>query len=116
MFDRIGPVFLRRGWVPVPLQSAWMRARVGLPPGPIPHEMKLALADGRVLGGAEAVTWLARRVWWLAPIGWVLWLPGLRTLTVLAYRWFARRRYCFGGRCPLGRRPRHRATTFLEMP
>jgi hypothetical protein len=78
--------------------------------------MKLALADGRLLAGAEAVTWLARRVWWLAPFGWILWLPGVRLLTAAAYRWFAPRRYCFGGACPMARTPRHRATAFFEMP
>ena len=61
--------------------------------------MELVKSDGRILGGADAVVELARRVWW----GWPLWVfaqaPGSRPLLRAAYRWIAARRHCLGGTC-----------------
>jgi len=63
------------------------------------NEMALALPDGRMLGGAEALLYLCRRVWWLWPFAVIAGLPGVRVLTRAGYRWFAARRYRFGCHC-----------------
>ena len=84
----------------------------------VPEEMKLLLADGRILAGAEAIVMMMRTVWWLSLLGWLLWLPGLRRFTRYAYRWAARRRYRLGG-CSLPIRRsilRHSHTAFLDLP
>ena len=114
-------VFTVRGFVWVPLHDTYWLGRLGLQPGETPGEIQLELAGGRLLTGAAAVMWLARRVWWLSPLGILGWVPGIRLLTCAAYAWVARNRYCLGDVCTLpahwkrGRR-HHNTTTFLELP
>lgn len=118
--DRFGPIFLRRGFAFVPLQSTWVTADLGITAGELRREMKLQLADGRVVGGVDAWIELGRTVWWLVPGAALLKLPGLGTLARAGYRWLARNRHCLSGVCglevPAGHRPHHAATTFLELP
>ena len=114
-------VFTLRGFVWVPLHDAYWLGRLGLHPGETPGEIQLELAGGRLLSGADAVMWLARRVWWLSPLGLIGWLPGVRRLTQWAYAWVARNRYCLGDVCTLPahwhrQRRHHTTTTFLEFP
>ncbi|HET9830847.1 MAG TPA: DCC1-like thiol-disulfide oxidoreductase family protein [Vicinamibacterales bacterium] len=62
-------------------------------------EMLLRREDGTIIGGADAVVDLARRIWW----GWPLWalsrIPGTLPLMRSAYRWVARHRGCASGSC-----------------
>lgn len=57
------------------------------------REMKLILANGRILGGAEAaVRALAlRRAWWI--VAWLYYVPGVRQACDAAYRAIAARRW-----------------------
>jgi predicted DCC family thiol-disulfide oxidoreductase YuxK len=106
-----------RGYRFTPLQEHRLARRLGLRPGELPPEMKLFLADGRLLGGAEAWTYLLREVAWLWPLGAVLGLPGVRRLTRRVYRWVAANRTCLGDACALPLTPRrHITTTFFESP
>lgn len=114
-------VFTVRGFAWVPLQDAFWRNRLNLKEGELPEELALELTTGRRLKGAAAVTWLARRVWWLWPLGVLAWLPGIRWFTQVGYAWVARNRYCLGDVCTLPAawhraRKHHATTTFLEMP
>lgn len=114
-----GPLFRKRGFQFIPLQTDWVAQRLGLEPGETPNEFKLLLPDGRQMGGARACRRLARAVWWMAPFGVLSELPGLSHLTDLAYRAVATRRQCLGDLCSVmpaipGRH--HRATSFLESP
>lgn len=117
---RWGAVWERRGFQFVALQADWARARLGPRPGELPAEMKLLLADGRLLGGWDAVIHLGRAVWWLWPVATAAGLPGINALGWRAYRWLAANRHCLGGACAWSsakpRRPHHAATTFLELP
>ncbi|MFN3409532.1 MAG: thiol-disulfide oxidoreductase DCC family protein [Limisphaerales bacterium] len=115
---RWGGLFARRGFVWRPLQSPEAPARLGMAPAALRGEMKLQLADGTVRGGADAWATLCLSVWWLAWLGALLRLPGIRTLAAAAYRWVARHRHCLGGGCEIEATvtapPRHGA--FLELP
>ncbi len=115
---RIGGVFTRRGFVWEPLQTLDAAARLRTSPVEISGEMKLLLADGRVIGGADAWAELFRSVWWLCPLGWLMRLPSLRELSHAAYRWMGRNRYCIGGICRAHILParHHRTTAFFELP
>ncbi len=64
--------------------------------GAIEPEMKLRWKDGKVRGGADAAFFLARRVWWLAPLGWLEWVPGCLGIARILYRAIAERRHCRG--------------------
>lgn len=114
-------VFAVRGFAWVPLHDEFWRQRLNLLPGETPEELALELTDERRLLGAAAVLWLARRVWWLSPLGVLGWLPGVRIFTKAGYAWIARNRYCLGDVCTLPATWHHThkhqtTTTFLEMP
>lgn len=64
--------------------------------GAIEPEMKLRLSDGRIVGGADAAFFLARRVWWLAPLGWLQWVPTCRWVARKLYEKIAANRHCMG--------------------
>ena len=98
---RWGGLFACRGFTWLPLQTPGTTARTGASEAELRDEMKLRLADGRVVGGAAAWAILFRSVWWLWPLGVVMAWPGVRVLSAAAYRWFARNRHCISGACGL---------------
>ena len=54
---------------------------------------------GRLHGGAEAIVrCLMLSRWWRLPAA-LYYLPGLRALADLGYRWVAARRHCLDGAC-----------------
>ncbi len=120
---RWGRIFERRGFVWLPLQTPGTAKRLGLSDTQLRQAMRLLLADGRTLGGADAWMEMVRSVWW----GWPLWLlsclPGVRQLLRKVYRVIAANRHCLGGVCSANntkptksRTARHRHTAFLEFP
>jgi predicted DCC family thiol-disulfide oxidoreductase YuxK len=112
-----GRIFAKRGFEWLPLQSPGAASRLGLSQTALLEEMKLQLADGRVMGGIDSWIELFRSVWWLRPISLLLSLPGLHWLGSACYRWLARNRYCFGGKCSVRKKPRyHRKIPFLDLP
>lgn len=106
---RWGGLFARRGFVWVPLQTPGAAAQLGIPEGRLWEEMWLRMADGRVVSGVASWSEMLRAVWWLWPLGVLLGLPGIRYFARFVYRWIARNRYCFGGRCAIHA---HRANGF----
>ncbi|TAL07235.1 MAG: DUF393 domain-containing protein [Verrucomicrobia bacterium] len=111
-------LFARRGYHWLPLQTPRTSERLKLSERDLRDEMRLLLANGRVVGGVDAWIVLFRSVWWLWWLGALLDLPGLHWLGNFTYRWFAKNRYCFSGRCELERQSptTHRHTTFFELP
>ena len=67
---------------------------------PLPEqarEMKVVTAAGKTLGGAAAVVYLARQVWWTWPLSALSRVPGMMWLLELGYGWVAARRHCMKG-------------------
>jgi predicted DCC family thiol-disulfide oxidoreductase YuxK len=99
----IGPLLARQGIVPEPLQSPWVRARLGLSEeADLPlllQEMRVLTREGQVYGGAEAVLYLAGLFWWAWPLVLLGRLPGGLFLLNQGYRFMARWRHCVSGRC-----------------
>lgn len=62
-------------------------------------EMRVVATDGRSFGGADAVVFLARYLWWGWPVVLISKLPGAMPLLRRGYRWVAAHRYCGGGAC-----------------
>lgn len=98
---RLAFIARQGGFELVPLQSEAARLDLGLREGELPTEMKLRLADGRLLGGVDAYIALAEAAGWTAPLGWLARLPGFNALAWRAYRWVAANRYCLAGKCEL---------------
>lgn len=106
---RLAFVARQGGFALVPLQSEEARRDLGLREGELPAEMKLRLADGRLLGGLDAFIAMAEAAGWTAPLGWFLRVPGVNALAWRGYRWVARNRHCLGGSCALPPREGRRA-------
>jgi len=97
--ERLGAMFESRGYRWLPLQTPGAAARLGVSETELRAEMRLQLADGQVFGGIDTWVHLWRSVWWLWPLGVLASLPGVHSLAGALYRWVARNRYCFSGRC-----------------
>jgi len=93
----VGP----RGFHLAPLQAPWVRRRLALPPAELLHELRLLTGDDTLYGGADALIYLARQVWWMWPAVALAWLPGMMPLARAAYRWVARHRHEVSSSCGL---------------
>ena len=91
-----------RGFGLAALQDPRATSLLGLPVEELLREMRVVRADGSVLGGTDAVVYLAGRIWWAWPVyAAARWL-GARPLLVWGYRWFAAHRRCAAERCDVG--------------
>lgn len=79
-----------RRWSPVLRRRGFLFE----PGGPALADITLLLPSGGRLTGSSVYLYIARRVWWLAPLGWLFSLPGLRGAADAAYRLVARNRRC----------------------
>jgi len=96
---RFASILSRHGFELEPLQSPWVRSRLGVLASEPLDEMFVLSSSGDVIGGADAVVFLARSIWWAWPLYAIPKLPGMMWLLARLYRWVARNRACFGGRC-----------------
>jgi predicted DCC family thiol-disulfide oxidoreductase YuxK len=81
----------------MPLQTPWVRDRLGMLDSGLLDEMRLLLPDGKVFGGVDALIEISRHYWWAWPLRQLAHLPGINNLFRLGYRWIARHRGCTGG-------------------
>src|SRR5437870_5633819 len=100
-FDR---TFRRRRFLFLPLQTNWVMKRLDLEPGAPLEEMRVLTADGRDIGGADAVIFLARQIWWAQPFAALARLPGMHKLLDRGYRWIAAHRGCEHITCDVKKR------------
>ena len=115
---RVERPLLRRGFSFVPLQTAWVKARLSLTEEELLAEMRLLLPDQRILGGADAATLLAKYIWWLWPLWLASKIPGAMIPLRAGYRFMARHRYCNNCACEISKPicRSHRTIVFFEMP
>ena len=97
--QRFHPMFTRLGFVFLPLQTPWVQQRLGLIPGAPLEEMRVLTTTGDDYGGADAVLFLVKQIWWLRPVAWVGRLPGMHRIIDASYRWIAERRGCTHLKC-----------------
>ena len=95
-FDQL---FGRRGFEFVPLQTPWVQRQLGLPPDAPVDEMKVLTVAGLNLGGADALIFLSRQVWWGWPLPLLERVPGMRRFLHWTYRWVAAHRGCNQSEC-----------------
>lgn len=88
-----------RELVLVPLQTPWVRARLGLPEAQLLTEMRLLLPNGQTFGGADALLEIGRYFWWSRPVVQIGHIPLVHAWLVKVYRWVARHRSCASGAC-----------------
>lgn len=90
-----------RGFGLAALQDPRVQTLLNLPQGELLREMRIATAEGEIHGGAAAIVYLSRQIWWARPLYAAAHLPGAIPLLDAAYRWFADHRTCAFGLCSL---------------
>jgi predicted DCC family thiol-disulfide oxidoreductase YuxK len=90
-----------RGFGLAALQDPRAQALLNVPPAELLREMRVATSEGQIYGGAAAILYLARQIWWASPLYALSFLPGAKRLLDAGYRWFADHRTCLSGRCAL---------------
>jgi predicted DCC family thiol-disulfide oxidoreductase YuxK len=93
----------KRGFGLAALQDPRVAALLALPPEDLLRVMRVVTSDGEIRGGAEAIVYLARQVWWAWPIFAAAQLPGVLRILDAGYRWFADHRHCASGMCSVAR-------------
>lgn len=88
------PALLRCGFHRAALQEPWAAIVLGLSREELLTELRVRTANGKILGGADALIFVARHIWWAWPIYALAQIPSPRDCFRAAYRWFAARRHC----------------------
>jgi predicted DCC family thiol-disulfide oxidoreductase YuxK len=88
-----------RGFGLAALQDPRVQALLDVPNSDLLREMRVAAGDGKIYGGAQALTYLARQIWWAWPLAAAAKLPGVPRMLDAGYRWFAGQRGCPSGVC-----------------
>ncbi len=96
--------FEKRGFGLAALQDPRVAALLGLPPDQLLREMRVITSEGDIFGGAEAIVYLAAKIWWAWPVFAVAQLPGVPRILAVGYRWFADHRHCVSGKCSLSQK------------
>lgn len=93
----------RRGFAIAPLQSPWVADRLAVSPEELVADLRLLLADGTVVRGADVYRHVMRRIWWARLLHLLSVAPGLRHVFDRAYRAFADHRLRISRACRLDR-------------
>lgn len=91
----------KAGFDLIPLQSIQAEQMLNLPPKQTPNEIKLVTTQGQMLGGIEALAYLARYVWWAFPFHLVMKETFFRFLMVEIYQILAKHRRRISQTCGL---------------
>ncbi len=100
-----GPTLRRRGFGIAPLQSGWVQARLRLPDSELLLDLRLLLADGGHVQGADVYRYVMARIWWAYPLYLLSKAPLLRRGFDWGYRLFATHRFGFSRACGLQNHP-----------
>jgi predicted DCC family thiol-disulfide oxidoreductase YuxK len=91
----------KRGFAIAPLQSEWVIKQLNASQEDLLFDLRLLLADGSQMRGADVYRYLMRRIWWAYPLYLLSSLPLLRNIFDWGYRTFADNRYHFSRACRL---------------
>jgi predicted DCC family thiol-disulfide oxidoreductase YuxK len=82
----------RRGFDLAPLQAPWVRECLGESGPDLLTALRVITPAGDSYAGADAILFLARRIWWTSPVAFLAKLPGVTPLLRRAYDFCAERR------------------------
>ncbi len=91
----------RRGFGVAPLQADWVRVKLQLSETELQSDLRLLLADGSQIRGADVYRHATRRIWWAWPVYLFSITPGLRNVFEWGYRTFAANRHHVSAACHL---------------
>jgi predicted DCC family thiol-disulfide oxidoreductase YuxK len=90
-----------RGFDIAPLQSEWVVRRLHVRLEDLLYDLRLLLADGTEVKGADVYRHVMRRIWWAFPLYLISVAPVLRRVFDWGYRAFADNRYHVSRVCRL---------------
>jgi len=91
---RFRRTFEKHGFGLAALQDPRVAALLALPPDQLLREMRVVTTTGEIHGGAEAIVYLAKQVWWAWPFFAAAHIPGVSQILDVCYRWVADHRPC----------------------
>ena len=91
----------RRGFAISALQAPWVSRTLRLGEDELVSDLRLVLADGRQISGADVYRYVMRRIWWAYPLYLVSVAPLFRRAFDWGYRTFADNRYRISRACRL---------------
>src|SRR5258708_35272777 len=74
---RFHRTFEKRGFGLAALQDSRVVAFLALPPDQLLREMRVVTPEGQIHGGAAAVVYLAKQIWWAWPLFAIAHVPGV---------------------------------------
>lgn len=89
----------RRGFAIAPLQSDWVVERLGAPQDELLADLRLLMADGSQVRGADVYRVVLKRIWWAHPFYLLSIAPTLARIFDWSYRTFADNRYRISRAC-----------------
>lgn len=92
-----------RGFSIKDLQSAQRDGLLRISQENLLDDVRVLTIGGRVVSGADAYLYVARRIWWAWPFYALFSAPGFNSMLGYGYRWFNRNRYRISRHCPLPR-------------
>ena len=79
-----------------PLQNKTIMKLLDVKEGEDFPEMKVIGNDYKVYGGAKAIVYICRKIWWASPLWALAHLPFVMGLLGYIYKLIAKRRHCHG--------------------
>ena len=94
-------VLRRRGFEIAPLQADWVRDKLQLDDESLLQDLRLLLANGRQIQGADTYRYATKRIWWAYPVYLFSIAPLGRAVFDWSYRRFATHRHRISHACKL---------------
>jgi predicted DCC family thiol-disulfide oxidoreductase YuxK len=91
----------KRGFEIAPLQTGWVKEKLQLSDGDLLQDLRLLLATGESIQGADTYRYAMKRIWWAFPIYLLSTVPPGRHMFDWTYRKFATHRHQFSRMCKL---------------
>ncbi len=105
LVKRFKPLLASKKFQFKPLQNQWVKDQLQLPPSELLKEMRVLTNQGFILGGADAILYIAKSLWWGQPLYLIAQIPGVKPLLYILYSFIAQRRHCINGACQMHRIP-----------
>lgn len=92
---------LKRGFAIAPLQTDWVRQKLQLSENDLLQDLRLLLADGEQIQGADVYRYAMKRIWWAYPLHLFSIAPLCRSIFNWGYRTFATHRHQVSRACKI---------------
>jgi hypothetical protein len=98
-------ILRKRGFAIAPLQADWVKEKLPLDDAARLQDLRLLLADGKLISGAETYRYAMKRIWWAYPIYLFSVAPVGKNIFNWSYRKFAAHRHQLSQICQLPGKP-----------